>query len=121
MTRKKTKTRPSSASSARRSALPPCAPKPKRIRLDAEPFCARTRSYCNRDPVGSSYELGTRAPKWDSRMLLAVGILALFIFSKPAPTPKVPPELGPGDRLPPTPKPNPKDFMDPLPGMQANA
>jgi hypothetical protein len=95
---------------------PPCTPKPKRIRLDAEPFCARTRAYCRTDSIGSSYELGGVVPKWDARMLLVMGIVALFIWSDSQAPKKPPPELGPGK----VPAPLPRNPQESLPYVRAN-
>jgi len=75
---------------------PPCEPKPKRIRLDSETFCERATRSCRRDEL----YIAAREPKWDTRMLLVVGIVGLLVWAQSESKAKPPPELGPGGNVP---------------------
>ena len=80
---------------AQKQKPPPCEPKPRRIRIDAEPFCERTQRYCRTE----SYPRGG-ARDSNSMILIGLGLLALIAYNaSKKPTP--PEDGGPLPQLPP--------------------
>jgi hypothetical protein len=85
---------------------PPCEPRPKRERsIGAPSFCEASTRYCATDPSSS-----TSIGKWDTRMVLIVGLLVLVAFNGKDGK-SSPPQITPGA----TPPPLPRDRQPSLP------